>query len=238
MAAASVPRGIPRPPGVLLWDIDGTLVRWVDDHQSHHAAVVADLLGSSRNRAAPAAGLTDYELILSLAPSAARLDRETMETLLHDLDERFIHATSADQLEALPGVVEYLVVASDCGWVNGLLTGNTRIRALHKLFSVGLLHHFDLAISAFGDAPVTRNELAIQSVAHLKRQYGVSMQIAIVGDTPRDVEAANAACVPSLLVVDPSRTPPTACEADFVLKPAEHCPQEFRSVLESLDREE
>ncbi len=236
MAAAAVPRGTPRPQGVLLWDIDGTLVRWVDDHQSHHSVVVADLLGSSRHWETSAAGLTDYELMLSLAPSVIRLDRDTMDTLLRDLDQRFVQATSSDQLEALPGVAEYLVVASDCGWVNGLLTGNTRTRAIHKLSTVGLLHHFDLAISAFGDTPVTRSELAIHSVARLKLQHGGSMQVALVGDTPRDVEAAKAACVPSLLVVDPSRTSPAACEADFVLKPGENRPQELRSVLESLNR--
>jgi phosphoglycolate phosphatase len=77
--------------------------------------------------------------------------------------------------------------------VQSLLTGNIRALAEVKLGPLGLTEHLDLAVGAYGDASEIRAELVpvARGLAALAygRDFGGRATV-LVGDTPRDVEAA------------------------------------------------
>jgi phosphoglycolate phosphatase-like HAD superfamily hydrolase len=74
-----------------------------------------------------------------------------------------------------------------------LLTGNIRALAEVKLGPLGLLNHLDLDAGAYGDVHEVRAELVHVARRNAGRAYGrdfAGEATILVGDTPRDIEAA------------------------------------------------
>ncbi len=94
----------------------------------------------------------------------------------------------------LPGVLEILTVLNDHpACLLGLLTGNLPASAELKLQHFGLWQHFEFGI--FGDQAEHRPDLCLPALAMVKNRCGQALpgeRIIIVGDTPLDVELANA----------------------------------------------
>jgi phosphoglycolate phosphatase-like HAD superfamily hydrolase len=77
--------------------------------------------------------------------------------------------------------------------VQSLLTGNIRALAEVKLAPLGLTDHLDLAVGAYGDVSEVRAELVHLARENAAAAYGGDFSGAatvLIGDTPRDVEAA------------------------------------------------
>lgn len=77
--------------------------------------------------------------------------------------------------------------------VQSLLTGNIRALAEVKLGPLGLTEHLDLAVGAYGDASEVRADLVPLARGLAALAYGRDFDgtaTILVGDTPRDVEAA------------------------------------------------
>lgn len=77
--------------------------------------------------------------------------------------------------------------------VQSLLTGNIRALAEVKLGALGLTRHLDLSVGAYGDASEVRADLvplARRRASLAYRQDFSGEGTVLVGDTPRDVEAA------------------------------------------------
>ena len=95
---------------------------------------------------------------------------------------------------ALPGVVSLLETLRAMNGVSlGLLTGNYRAAAPHKLESAGL-NPLWFPVGAFGDEASTRPgliEVARQRYLELHDSEIEVGEIIVVGDTPRDVECAH-----------------------------------------------
>jgi phosphoglycolate phosphatase-like HAD superfamily hydrolase len=91
----------------------------------------------------------------------------------------------------LPGVPEAVAAVAARGWAMGVLTGNARSVAEVKLTAAGLGPL--LAIGAYGDAAFERGHLV--QLAHDEgervagRRFPAHVTV-LVGDTPRDIQAA------------------------------------------------
>jgi phosphoglycolate phosphatase-like HAD superfamily hydrolase len=86
----------------------------------------------------------------------------------------------------VPGVADALQAVHDAGWVNALITGNSKIRAHVKLQSAGFdLGFFDWDHSFFGEIYPDRAALA-------RAAAGAVHEGVLVGDTGGDGVAANA----------------------------------------------
>jgi phosphoglycolate phosphatase len=172
---------------LVLWDIDGTLLHAGDPlHRKAFDLALADVCGVP-------ATLDDVEL-------AGRLDREIARAALRDHDvnvevllaplleavgERFVELLAgASRLDAvLHGVPEALnAIDAD----HAVLTGNTRSVARRRLEAASLAHL--LADGAYGDEAESRAEL----VPLARSRCGGHREAVIVGDTPRDIAAAEA----------------------------------------------
>jgi phosphoglycolate phosphatase-like HAD superfamily hydrolase len=184
-------------PTTVLWDIDGTLVMNASSpgnlyHLALERAVGRDLV----LRVGHQHGRTDAGLIAEHV-RAHDLDDALIPTVsrhLHDLTAE--RHRSGDRRSPAPGAVALVARFAEIGWRNGLLTGNSAYRARVKLAGAGFdTDAFDWEHSYFGDAEVERTGITARAAAALAGTRAV-----IVGDTPRDGEAADAVGIPFLAV--------------------------------------
>ena len=107
------------------------------------------------------------------------------------------------QSHILPGAREILDELTGMDGIHlGVLTGNWQQGAKLKLGSVGLNGYFD-GLGAFGDDAGTRPELVPVAWKRFQEKLGKPVSAAetvIIGDTPRDIEAAHANGVRAIAV--------------------------------------
>jgi phosphoglycolate phosphatase-like HAD superfamily hydrolase len=190
-------------PTILLFDIDGTLMdtggagrraieRAFEQRHGRRDACDAFGFGGMTDRAIARAGLQAIgreptpEAIDDLL--AAYLDALT-DTLASS--QAFVHA----------GVERALDEAHAAGAAVGLGTGNLREGARRKLARVGLHERF--AFGGFGCDDEARDALLRVGAERGARALGVPLagcRVVVIGDTPRDVAAAQAIGVDCLAV--------------------------------------
>lgn len=102
----------------------------------------------------------------------------------------------------LPGVMELLpLLAGSDAFHLGLLTGNLRCGAEHKLRRFGIWEYF--ADGAFGDDAEDRNLLGPFAKSRMEQFHGTSYPadaIFVIGDTPKDIACAHAIGARSIAV--------------------------------------
>lgn len=184
-------------PTTVLWDIDGTLVMNASSpgnlyHLALERAVGRDLV----LRVGHQHGRTDAGLIAEHV-RAHDLDDDLIPSVsghLRDLTEE--RHRSGDHRSPAPGAIALVARFAELGWRNGLLTGNSAYRARVKLQGAGFdVDAFDWDHSFFGDTEVERTGVTARAADALAGTRAV-----IVGDTPRDGEAADAVGIPFLAV--------------------------------------
>jgi len=184
-------------PTTVLWDIDGTLVlNAVSPGNLYHLALERAVGRDLALRVGHQHGRTDAGLIAEHV-RAHHLDDALIPTVtghLRDLtDERH---RRGDRRSPAPGATAIVQRFAALGWRNGLLTGNSEHRARVKLAGAGFaVDAFDWEHSFFGDEEVDRSGVTARAAAALAGTRAV-----IVGDTPRDGEAADTAGIPFLAV--------------------------------------
>ena len=183
----------------LLWDIDGTLVRFAGTSTDKHAAAVEAVVGIPVGRDQRTAGMTDREIIVTVMGAGGDLGSDGVIDgalrVLEDLSEREM---TSDSVLALEGVSAALSAATQAGWTNGLLTGNTPRRARTKLTAAHLWDALSPGGGFFGDRHGDRFSLAEQGALVVLHNPGT--RIVLVGDTPLDIQAGHAAGLPVVAV--------------------------------------
>jgi len=186
---------------LFLFDIDGTLVTGVNDStlsvgftQDRFTLAIKNALAIDVKRERDFRGLTDYlilkEMLKDVGWSDARID-PVMPQLVAELDRVHGETFQATLVRLLPGVQELLTALSVRRHILGLLTGNLETVAQRKLEALGVWSFF--TVGGFGsDAHATRADLvklAVQRAGFSSRADDVY----VLGDTPKDIEAAAAA---------------------------------------------
>src|SRR5262245_31448516 len=208
---------------VLLFDIDGTLIRSGGAGKQALEGAVAKCFGLDEVRnGIPYAGRTDTAIARDLLalhgiePSAVNL-----QSLKDAYLERLPSALREQQGIVLPGVAPLLSRLSAHERVAvGLLTGNVREGAEHKLRHYGLWEHF--SFGGFGDESHDRDDVARAAVRdaerHLQRPVEAT-RVWVIGDTPLDVSCARAVGAQAIAVCTGwhCRDDLHACGADWVL---------------------
>jgi phosphoglycolate phosphatase len=185
-------------PRILLFDIDGTLV------STGGAGAVAWKQAFDELYGIPAdigeftdAGMTDpdvgartFEAVLHRKPSPHELTQLIQRRLEH-LPEAV--AASAGY-EVLPGVPERLRQLSREGHLLGIITGNGDGAAHIKLARGDLNRWF--TFGAYAAAGAERADIVREAVARGEAMFAEDVpnsEIFVIGDTPRDIDAAHAA---------------------------------------------
>lgn len=192
---------------LLLWDIDGTLVRTGPLGSEVFDLAVADVLGEAPGERVAMSGKTDQ---LIVTEQLALLGVEPRPAVLDAVLDRLVArlAGVADRLaetgEACPGVADLLTaLAGAPGVACGLLTGNLRPNARVKLAAFGLDDLVDFDLGAYGSDDIDRNALVPIALERASKVLGSEVPAGatwVIGDTPRDLECARVAGARCLLV--------------------------------------
>jgi phosphoglycolate phosphatase len=183
--------------GVILWDIDGTLIRIKRPNSTSPHKNVLHMRGHTFDPSAVGlSGRTDFEVFQEL--TKGELDGYELSMAFNELDEESRRLDEISTFDLYPGVQAVLKTLASMGWAHGILTGNTRGRLTAKLEKAGIADSFSQNLlfgCEFGDS----REL----IAHRAREY-LSRQnlstVVIVGDTPNDINAARLSDFPVISV--------------------------------------
>jgi phosphoglycolate phosphatase-like HAD superfamily hydrolase len=183
---------------LILFDIDGTLLRPGDPN---HAWALLEAFRRTYDLepeldGVPLAGMLDAQITRLLLGKHA-IDQQHAELRIPEMmalmGELYAHSMTGKTLHErlLPGVPEAVGMVAERGWTMGVLTGNARSVAKVKLEAAGLGKLFE--IGAFGDHAWERGHLVELAHDEGERVTGRRFPPAatvLVGDTPRDIDAA------------------------------------------------
>jgi phosphoglycolate phosphatase len=183
---------------LILFDIDGTLLQAGDrDHQRAFVSAMKQVYGRSATLdGVPLAGMLDSQ-IARLALSRQGLSDEEIDAdlarMIETMGEHYAEAIAEQSRieRVLPGVIEVSRRLRAAQYALGVLTGNARSVAHVKLAAAGILEYFEFG--AFGDSARERGHLVEVAWREAQARYGQrfeSRQTLLIGDTPRDIEAA------------------------------------------------
>ena len=191
---------------ILLFDIDGTLVSRSSGGRSAGVRAMSEAafdLTGRKNLAEGIsfAGATDLDVarqLLVLGGIQSPTDEQKRQLLDHYVSH--IHQLiDEDSYYALGAPREVIPALENAGAVIGLGTGNVRRGAECKLGNAGIADLFRFDLGGYGDDAEVRTELLRVGVERC-RPFAKSpdAQVIVIGDTPKDVDAAlgiNAKCV-------------------------------------------
>ncbi len=181
---------------LMLWDVDGTLIYNGGVSKRAYAAGFELLTGKPPAVKVITDGMTDVAIMRSL------FERQGLE-LSNDLAGRIPGAMEqaltslVPQLRelghAMPGASEVIeALAKDAGIVQSVLSGNIASNAFTKVAAFGLHPHLDFEVGGYGSDNEVRAKLVGVARSRAIAKYNKIFDhesTALVGDTPRDVEA-------------------------------------------------
>lgn len=189
---------------ILLWDIDGTLMRSTiqGGYKKYFTETMRRVYGSAGNLdALIPSGMTDtqiiYEALRDEGFEPEQIFARKAELLpTFQAEMKKVLAADGEPYETLKGVREILAETDkNPMFINALLTGNLSVAAEIKLTTVGLWHYFENAPNAFGEISHNRNDLAIEAGKLFNARYDFEFsprQFIVIGDTPNDIACARA----------------------------------------------
>ena len=185
---------------LLLWDIDGTLVRTSRPSSLNlHVNALMRLGYSVSNDSIDLSGSTDYEVILELLKKSEIILKENkLREIFIEIDKEAQQLDLISKFDLYPGVRNMLDELSALEWAHGILTGNTYSRMTSKLESSNIRKYFlnELMFSCnFGDS---RNDICKNAAGIIDKE--VYQKIYIIGDTPKDILAARSIGFPVISV--------------------------------------
>jgi phosphoglycolate phosphatase len=191
---------------LLLFDVDGTLVRAGPVGAAVFNRAIEAVLGEVPSERVRMSGKTDPQIVREYLALVESDDPSHLPAVLAHLERELAGAAAqlAADGETCPGVPELLAaLASDERLHLSVLTGNIAPNAVVKLAAFGLEKWLDLESGAYGSDSEDRRDLVPVALGRLASLRGVHLtpeDTWVIGDTPRDHECAEAGGAHCLLV--------------------------------------
>jgi phosphoglycolate phosphatase len=187
-----------RRPRAILFDVDGLLIttggagtrswRWAFEQLYGIPADIGEFTDSGMTD--PVVGRLTFEAVIGHEPSPEELARVMSHYLMRLPDE----VAQSSGYRVLPGVEELLPRLSDAGFLLGITTGALETAAHIKLARANLNRFF--SFGGYGSDSADRGELTRKAIGRAGVILGASLdprRVLVVGDTPKDIDAAHAA---------------------------------------------
>jgi phosphoglycolate phosphatase len=186
---------------ILLWDIDGTLIRSAKTggYKDYTIPVLEEIFGTAGRLAElKVSGMTDLQIVYEALSDDGFTPEDILaraEVLAARLTEeaRKVTGNGTKFFEVLPGVRETLEALADHPrYESALVTGNIKSMAHLKMELVGLDHFFTLP-GAFGDESHNRRDLPARAAERIRKHLQLDLapeQFIVIGDTPNDIDCA------------------------------------------------
>lgn len=177
--------------GLLLWDIDGTLVKRRNSNRTSIHLEALNMPPMPNESATELTGLTDWEVLKHYST-----DLKSVETSFIKLDE-LQENESHYEFQRIKGIDDSIFNNLKEKWNHGILTGNSFRRATFKLEAVGLKKHFSENHFYVCRQNETRLNIAERMIKHLDNAYEY---IVLIGDTKNDIKTAKEIALPIIAV--------------------------------------
>ena len=192
---------------LLLFDIDGTLTRSHNGHVPFNQAILETFGVPGDILSVIPDGNTDPMIVTEIFTKS--------NILIHDLDDKWeqfssnLHqcysqaiSSGITTVRALPGAAQLLqAVAASGTFGSSVVSGNLEPMARVKLEAAGLDSY--LCRGAYGSDSPRRADLPAIAKHRCEASFGVSIPLSdciVIGDTPRDLEAARCNQMKCILV--------------------------------------
>ena len=191
---------------LVLWDIDGTLVRGGDIGAQVFDVAIERVLGVRPPERVRMSGKTDPQIVREYLTMLDHHDEQHIPAILDHLESELAAAEDVIRKHGcvLPGVATILPrLDADPAFQQSVLTGNIEPNALVKLAAFGLERWLDLEIGAYGSDDADRNALVPIALERAERIRGIrhsTDEVWVVGDSANDLACARAGGVRCLLV--------------------------------------
>jgi len=186
---------------ILLWDIDGTLIRSLQTggYKVYTIPVLEEIFGTSGQLATMrVSGMTDLQIIAEALRDEG-FTQDDIRKRIHEVSVRIteearrVTGNGIPFFQVIPGVREMLdVLDQHPRYRSALLTGNIEAMAYLKMELVGLEKYFSLP-GAFGDESHDRKDLPTLAAERIRKQLKMNLaaeQFIVLGDTPNDIGCA------------------------------------------------
>lgn len=182
---------------LVLFDIDGTLLRGAGEH--HKQALIEGIRRvtgvDTHLEGVSTSGMLDCDLIAAMLEAAGHAGRHgaDMQRILHECQEVYCASCNLDlKNKVCPGVTALLSELRAGGAVLGLVTGNLSRIAWRKMELAGLRDYF--SVGGFAEDAPTRVELARVAFQRAVEAELVSPRChtSLIGDHPNDIQAGKA----------------------------------------------
>lgn len=231
---------------ILLWDIDGTLMRSTRNgsYKDYTIPVLEEIFGTSgRLSDMHVSGMTDLQIIFE-ALAGTDVSEEQIVAQVEVLSRRMteearrVTGNGVEFFQLLPGVRETLQALDEHPrYQSALLTGNIKPMADLKMELMGLEQFFTLP-GAFGEESHIRRDLPSLAAERIRNQLQIDLpaeHFIVIGDTPNDIDCARHFGARAVAVGTGrfyTREEILACEPDAVLPDL----SDTNLVLSTLDR--
>lgn len=194
-------------PKIVFFDLDGTLLRSQEGHVAFNEAILKTFGVPGDIRTIRPDGKTDPIILQEIFDTGghdAEWKPEDGVTFSAHLKECYTRAITEGptRVRALPGVPELVRELSRLpDLCLGVVTGNMEITGRLKLQAAGVGEH--IGPGAFGSDSANRNDLPRIAMERWSAHLNLPVEprhCVIVGDTPRDLEAARSNGMKCLLV--------------------------------------
>lgn len=182
---------------LVLWDIDGTLVRGNGLVASLFLRALSEVYNIAEPQRISYGGKIDQQIVAETLALHGISDADALgafdqwSTHYHGLLTAALHELP-QVLRALPGVHAVLEQLQQLGVPQSLLTGNIAPVAAIKLEATGLARFVDMRIGAYGSDHRDRNPLVPIARRKAEARYGPIDRVVVIGDTPLDIACARA----------------------------------------------
>jgi phosphoglycolate phosphatase len=212
-------------PSLVLFDIDGTLVRRAGAH--HREALVHAVRRvtgiETTTEGIPVQGMLDPVILAQMlrnAGASGTTIRAAMPQMQRAAERFYLRVCPALHNHHCPAVAETLEKLERRGVLLALVTGNLTRIGWRKLDRAGLKHYF--RFGAFGEMAKTRAGLAKWAIAEARRRRWIERgtPISLIGDATSDIVAAKANGIRSISVgtgITPSEEL-VALQPDYLLR--------------------
>src|ERR1051326_6229707 len=186
---------------ILLWDIDGTLMRSARTgaYKEYQIPVLEEIFGTAgRLSDMRVSGMTDLQIIFE-ALKESEVSQQEIVAQIDRLSRRIteearrVTGNGVEFFQLLPGVRETLQAVHDHPrYRSALLTGNIKPMAELKMELMGLDQFFTLP-GAFGEESHVRRDLPALATERIRKHLGVDLppeHFIVIGDTPNDIDCA------------------------------------------------
>jgi phosphoglycolate phosphatase len=193
------------PKSLVLFDIDGTLLRRAGPH--HREALVEAarrVMGlETTTENVPVQGMLDGDILSQMCFNAGATRaqiRRTMPSMMEQAQRIYVRRCPDLRAKVCPGARMLLYRLSRKGITVGLVTGNLTRIGWKKMERAGLRQY--LHFGAFAELARDRAGLVRLALRQARREgwIGTGSPVSLIGDHPNDIHAAKANGVRSIAV--------------------------------------